>query len=82
MDFNLKMEIKFPSTPLIYTWIESDYNKCESYEDYISFIHKCFNIADNTTNRVKEKTYIDTANTVYCLLTGLSYDSNNFISMS
>ena len=72
----IKMDLKFPALPLIYAYIQSDYNKCETMSDYINFVHNCEAIADATKNEVKKDAYSKTAKTVYGLITGKTYESS------
>ena len=69
------MDIKFPQFPIIYMWIESDYNKCENLEGYINFMSNCFEVSNEIQNKVKKEAYYNTACVVYSKLTGRSWES-------
>tara|TARA_R100000781_G_scaffold113591_1_gene82424 strand:+ start:18160 stop:18435 length:276 start_codon:yes stop_codon:yes gene_type:complete len=76
MDFKkTNMDIRFPSFPVEYGWIERDYERCKTFSDYVAFIHKCFNEGENCFNPVNKKLYIDTALKVYSKLMGTNYES-------
>lgn len=72
---DIKMDLKFPSFPFIYSWIEHDYNKCETEFDYMDFVQNCIEESNNSTNEVRKKAYSDTAHAVYSKLTNKSLES-------
>ena len=71
----VKMHIKFPAFPVIYGWIESAYEKCQSLEDYIKFYEYCLDESEITHNKIKKEAYQATAQIVYSKLCGRSYES-------
>lgn len=70
-----KPHVKFPMFPIIFNWIESAYNKVETYEQFTDFVHGCMNEADNTKNDVKKQAYTTVANSLYGIETNVSYES-------
>lgn len=73
----IRMQIEFPSYPLIYMWIDVEYKKCKSIKDYISFVDMCFNESEISNNEVRSKAYYDTACVVYSKLLNTSWESLN-----
>lgn len=71
----VKMDLSFPSFPFIYAYIESDYNKCVTEEDYLELVYKFLNISETTNNKVKQEAYETTAKVVYSKLTGRTWES-------
>jgi len=70
-----KPDIKFPMFPFVYAYIESAYNKVESFQDFTAFIHGCMNEAERTKNNVRKAAYTTIANALYSVETKVSFES-------
>ena len=80
MEFT-KPFIQFPVHDLAYMYIESFYNKIETFEDYTSLIHRFLNISETTANEVKREAYKTAASVMYSKITPCSYESSNLNSL-
>lgn len=69
------MQLKFPSTPLIFQMIEKDYGKCESLDDFVRFAHFLVS-KEEQMNHIENK---DALKSTYCAIfaeiTGKSWES-------
>ena len=72
----LKPQIKFPMFPIIYKWIEADYDKCVTYEEFVEFTFRCQKESEETKNKAKKMAYDATFQTMYQIITGHSYSSS------
>ena len=72
-----KPEVHFPTFPAIFLWIEADYNKVDTYEQFTDFIHKCMTVAETTSNEVKSAAYTRIANALFSSDTNISFESKN-----
>lgn len=70
-----KPAVKFPTFPAIFIWIKSDYDKVQTYGQYTDFIHRCMNIAEESTNEIKRNAYQGIANALFSADTNRSYES-------
>lgn len=73
----IKPDVKFPMFPFIYAYIESAYNKVETYQDFTTFIHGCMNEAEITKNNIKQMAFSNIANALYSIETNVSYESKS-----
>lgn len=73
----IKPDIKFPMFPFIYAYIESAYNKVETYQDFTTFIHGCLSEAEITKNDQKQIAYTSIANALYSIETSISFESKS-----
>lgn len=71
----IKMDIKFPAFPIIYMWIQNEYDKCIIKEDYNEFILNCIYKAKTTENKAKREAYLTTAHVVFSKITNKSLES-------
>lgn len=72
-----KPDIKFPMFPFIYAYIESAYNKVETYQDFVKFIHGCMDEAERTKNSMRKSAYTTIANALYSVETNVSFESKS-----
>lgn len=70
-----KPDINFPMFPFVYAYIESAYNKVETYQDFTAFIHGCMNEAEITKNNVRQAAYTKIASALYSIETNVSFES-------
>ncbi|MGB0896868.1 MAG: hypothetical protein ACPGRW_06070 [Flavobacteriaceae bacterium] len=69
----------FAQMPLIGMWLKADYEKAETLEDMTALCHKWNNEAERTTNPIRKTHFQASANFIYTLITGQSYESKNLI---
>lgn len=61
--------------PLIGRWLQFDYEKASTQEELLDVTHKWFNEAERTQNQVRKFHYQTSAQYLYTLLIGKSYES-------
>lgn len=70
-----KPDIKFPMFPMVYAYIQSAYNKVETYQEFTTFIHKCMDESERTKNNVRKAAFTSIANALYSVETNMSFES-------
>ncbi len=72
-----KPTVQFPLTPFIFAYIEVAYNKVQTYDDFVNFIHACFSESEATSNEVRSKAYQSLGQALYSCEVGESYESKS-----
>lgn len=72
-----KPTVRFPSTPFIFAYIEVAYNKVQTFDDFVKFIHACFSESEATSNKVRSKAYQSLGKALYGCEVGESYESKS-----
>jgi hypothetical protein len=72
------LNLKFPSFPFIFRYIQWDYDNAKTTDDLIDLFHKWKNKAESTNNTVKRKSYETAAVALYSEITKRSYCTKQF----
>lgn len=80
--FSLKpdMSFLFKQMPAIGAWIESEYNKAQTYEDMVNLVYSWLHESDISTNTIREFWYQKAAEYLYTSLTNRYYQTKQFQS--
>ena len=71
----IKPTIVFPTFPAIFIWIKADYEKVNTYGQYVDFIHKCLTYGDTSVNPVRKDVYQKLASALFAVETNISFES-------